>query len=112
METCIFCKIVRKEIPVKIIFEDDLLLAFPDAHPQAKIHVLLIPKQHLGSLLEIDQNEVLASRLLFAANQIAKDLHLDQNGYRLVTNIGDEAGQSVKHLHFHLLGGETLGPIV
>ena len=111
MEECIFCKIVRKEIPVKIIFEDNFVLAFPDTHPQAKVHVLLIPKQHLGSLLEIDQNEVLASRLLFAANQIAKDLHLDQNGYRLVTNIGNDAGQSIKHLHFHILGGEELGPI-
>jgi histidine triad (HIT) family protein len=105
----VFTKIIAREIPAKIIFEDDRCLAFHDIHPQAPIHVLIIPKQEIVSLAECTEDDVaLLGHLQNVARLVAKQLGLE-NGYRLVTNIGADGGQTVGHLHYHLLGARPLG---
>ncbi len=102
---CIFCKIVSGEIPSKKAYEDDDVLAFYDLEPQAPVHILVIPKKHITSAAEIDgDNSMVVSKIFEAIAKIAKDLDL-KDGFRVVTNCGDAAGQTVKHLHYHLLGG-------
>lgn len=104
MPDCIFCKIVAREIPSQAVYEDDLIYAFYDLQPQAPIHVLIIPKKHLESLDSVMFEDVqLLGHLLLKVKDIAKDLALDK-GYRLVVNTGEDGMQTVKHLHFHLLG--------
>lgn len=108
-QECLFCRIVAGEIPADIIYEDDACLAFRDIHPQAPTHVLIIPRQHIASLNEASQaNESTLGRLLLAAASIAKSEGLSESGYRTVINTGAGAGQSVFHLHLHILGGRTL----
>ena len=104
MENCIFCKIANKEIPGNIAYEDDLIIAFHDLEPQAPVHALIIPKEHIPSLDEVtfDHMEVMGW-LMAKVKDIASDLGLE-NGYRLVSNCGEDGLQTVKHLHFHLLG--------
>ena len=105
--SCIFCKIVNKEIPASIVFEDDQVIAFNDNAPQAPIHVLAIPKQHIDSIADlIDDN--IAAYLITVLKNIAKDKNLDKTGYRLVVNQGKLGGQAVNHLHFHLLSGRQM----
>ncbi len=105
---CLFCKIALGAIPVERIYEDDLVLAFPDINPQAPQHLLLIPKQHLASTREaIAEHTPMLGRLVAAAAQVALQKHL-QNGYRLVINTGPDGGQTVHHLHLHLLGGRPM----
>jgi histidine triad (HIT) family protein len=108
MEDCLFCKIVKKEIPAKVVFENDSLIAFEDISPQAPTHILIIPKEHFASLIEIpeDKKEILAE-LLLTARQIAQEKGLT-TGYRIVLNTGKESGQAVFHIHFHLLGGRQM----
>ena len=107
MENCLFCKIIRREIPSEILFENENVLAFRDINPQAPEHILIIPKQHISSPAEInDSNSSIAGALVSAAAEIAKDKLPE--GYRLVFNCGEIAGQTVFHLHLHLLGGRTL----
>src|SRR3989338_6983507 len=110
MEGCIFCKIVRKEIPARIAAENSLVLAFYDVNPQAPVHILVIPKEHISSVLEIKENhqEVL-SQMILLAKRIAKQEGVDQSWFRLVFNCGADAGQAVDHLHLHLLGKRRLG---
>lgn len=107
----IFSKIIRKEIPAEIVFENDKVLAFNDINPQAPVHVLIIPKiTEIESTKDIDptkHSELLAS-LFEAANQIARELGVSETGFRLVLNCGADAGQDVYHLHFHLLGGRKM----
>lgn len=108
MEDCIFCRIIRGEIPSEKVFENENVLAFKDIQPQAPVHLLVIPKKHIESLAALTEDELpLAAELLSTVNALAKEFHLT-NGYRVVTNIGDDARQSVHHLHFHLLGGEPM----
>lgn len=110
MQDCLFCKIVAGEIPSTKVYEDETVYAFKDIAPQAPVHVLIIPKAHvLSAIREYDEekNGTLLAHVFGVAVKIAKDLGLD-NGYRIVTNCGDDAAQSVKHLHFHLLGGAKL----
>lgn len=102
-QDCIFCKIVNKEIPTKIVFENDFCLAFNDIKPASPTHILVIPKQHLNSLFETDDKELLGN-LLFVAKEIAKEKGLS-DGFRTVINTGDNGGQTVYHLHVHILGG-------
>ncbi len=104
MEDCIFCKIVNREIPARIVYEDDVILVFHDLEPQAPVHVLIIPKTHIDSLdrVALDNMEELGW-LHTKVKDIAKMLDLD-NGYRLVCNCGEDGMQTVNHLHFHLLG--------
>jgi histidine triad (HIT) family protein len=109
---CIFCKIVNKELPAKIVFEDDDLLAFYDLAPKAKIHILVIPKKHIDSVNDLSQSDSeLIGRLFLKIKEIAQKLGVDQTGYRVITNTGPDSGQIVHHLHFHLVGGGKLGPI-
>ncbi len=104
MENCLFCRIINREIPSSIVYEDDEILAFNDISPQAPVHILLIPKQHIRSTEEITEvNKQIAGRLISAASEIARQKGIE--GYRLVFNCGESAGQSVFHLHCHLLGG-------
>jgi len=106
---CLFCKIAAGEIPSTKVYEDAEMLAFRDIDPKAPTHILLIPKAHIASAAELTaENSALAGRILAKAAELAKAEGLCE-GYRLVTNIGDAAGQSVKHLHFHLLGGRDFG---
>jgi histidine triad (HIT) family protein len=106
----IFKKIIDKEIPAEIIFEDDFCLAFRDISPQAPTHVLLIPKKEIKSLAEADAaDHTLMGHLLLKAAEVALQEGLVENGYRVVINTGDYGGQSVDHLHLHILGGRHLG---
>jgi histidine triad (HIT) family protein len=105
----VFSKIIKREIPAEIIYEDDLCLAFKDVQPQAPVHILLIPKKEIRSMAETTSSdkEVLG-HLLLKASEIAKTQGLAENGYRLVINTNEHGGQSVYHLHLHLLGGRQL----
>jgi histidine triad (HIT) family protein len=111
MENCIFCKIINGDIPSSIVYEDDNVFAFNDIHPAAPVHVLIIPKVHIASLREInaDNAEVLV-HIHNAANKIAEKLGIADKGFRLISNCGPDAGQTVFHLHYHLIGGTNLGP--
>jgi histidine triad (HIT) family protein len=110
MEETIFSKIIRKEIPADIVFENDKVLAFKDINPQAPVHVLIIPKVEIPSVRELNGKEhgQLLGDLIDAANSIAKDMKISTDGFRLVFNCGADAGQEVYHLHMHLLGGRKL----
>lgn len=109
MESCLFCKIAAGEIPSTKVYEDERLLAFRDIDPQAPFHVVLIPKQHIGSAADITvENSALVAHIFEAAAQIAQTEKLE-NGFRIVTNCGQEGGQTVGHLHFHMLAGRMLG---
>lgn len=102
---CLFCKIINGEIPSSKVYEDDTVFAFRDIAPQAPTHILIIPKQHIKSAAEIDEsNSAVISHIFEVASKIAKQEGLD-DGFRIVNNCGDVAGQTVKHLHFHLMGG-------
>ncbi len=107
---CLFCKIVAGEIPANVVYRDDHLLAFEDINPQAPTHILIIPLEHMATLDELDQSkEAIAGKILVAARNIARKKGLDDRGYRLVANCLESAGQTVFHIHFHLLGGRNLG---
>jgi histidine triad (HIT) family protein len=105
MDDCIFCGIIKKRIPAKIIYEDDWLMAFHDIHPQAPIHILLIPKQHIPSLLHVDESlhNVLLGHMMITLPKIACDLGLGQ-GFKTMISTGEKGGQEVFHLHIHLKG--------
>ena len=108
MSDCIFCKIANGEIPSAKVYEDERVFAFRDIHPQAPVHILVIPKKHIGSIAEIDgENSADASRCLEAIGEIAKQEGLDR-GFRVISNCGADAGQTVHHLHFHILGGKNM----
>ncbi len=108
MSNCLFCKIIAGEIPSTKVYEDDSVLAFRDIAPQAPTHILVIPKAHIGSVAEISaENSPVVAHIFEVIPQIAKAEGLD-GGYRVVSNCGDDAGQTVHHLHFHILGGKKL----
>ena len=110
MADCIFCKIAGKEIPAKLVHEDDLCVAFHDIGPKAPVHVLVIPKAHVRDLASAQtEHGALLGHLLLTAAQIARDLGVEDSGYRVVINCGPDAGQSVDHLHLHLTGGQAMG---
>ena len=107
MENCIFCKIVSGAIPAKKVFEDDKVVAFNDLNPQAPVHILIIPKKHIASLNEITKEDVeLLGHIQEVASLLAKQNNLN-DGYRLVNNCGVDGGQTVLHIHYHLMGGRT-----
>jgi histidine triad (HIT) family protein len=109
MADCIFCKIGAGQIPAGVVFQDDEVMAFEDVRPQAPVHVLIIPKRHIGGLNEAGSNDrALLGRLLEVANLVAQRKRIVDTGYRVVTNTGREGGQSVFHLHFHVLGGRDM----
>jgi len=105
----IFTKIIKREIPAKIIFEDDACIAFHDIAPQAPVHVVITPKKEIRSLADIAQgDEKILGHLLVTASQIAQKLNIDKSGYRVIINTNDDGGQTVFHIHLHLLGGRAL----
>ena len=109
MQDCIFCKIIAGEIPSKKVYEDEHVYAFHDINPQAPVHVLVIPKRHISSVAAIDaENAPVVAQVFCAIANIARELGLEEQGYRVVSNCGEAAGQTVFHLHFHLLGGREL----
>ena len=109
MSECIFCKIANGEIPTNYIYEDDKIVAFNDIEPQAPVHILIIPKAHIASALELDDtNADIVAHIFKVASKIARDKGFDADGFRLVNNCGKDGGQTVGHLHFHLLAGRYL----
>lgn len=105
---CLFCKIIAREIPSAKVYENDAVFAFRDIQPQAPVHVLIVPKKHIASVDEVTpENSEIIRRVMEAIPEVAKALGL-RNGYRVITNVGEDGCQSVRHLHFHLLGGAKL----
>jgi histidine triad (HIT) family protein len=107
-QTCLFCKIIGKKIPAKIVFEDENSIAFEDVNPKAPVHVLIVPKKHIAdihSIISIDRE--LIGHLFFVARTIAANNGLEKNGYRMVINNGHDAGQTVFHIHLHLMSGRS-----
>lgn len=103
---CLFCKIVNREIPGDIVFEDDEVLAFNDINPQAPTHVLIIPKRHIATLNDLEEGDLaLAGRLQYVAARLARERGFAEEGYRVVMNCNDLGGQTVYHIHMHLMGG-------
>lgn len=110
MSDCLFCKIVNKHIPAKIVHEDDQTLAFDDISPQAPVHTLVIPKKHVEAVKDCGpQDQALLGQLLQTCAKIAKQKGLAESGYRIITNTGRDGGQSVFHLHLHVMGGRHMG---
>ncbi len=108
MADCIFCQIVEGTIPTKKIYEDEQVIAFDDINPQARVHILVIPKRHVVSLDDTKNSDaLLLGQLMIVCAKVARERGLAESGYRVVTNIGREAGQSVFHLHLHVLGGRS-----
>ena len=106
---CLFCKIVNREIPGKILFEDDDLLVFSDIRPMAPTHALVIPKRHITSLEDAPAGDAaLLGKLMLACQRVARDAGIATSGYRVVSNVGADGGQTVFHLHFHVLGGRAM----
>ena len=106
---CLFCKIAAGEIPSTKVYEDELVYAFRDIEPQAPMHVLIIPKEHITSANDLnDKNVSIVGHIFAVAAKIAKAEGVDKGGYRIVNNCGEDGGQTVKHLHFHMLGGRSL----
>ncbi|MDU5109123.1 MAG: histidine triad nucleotide-binding protein [Clostridium sp.] len=107
--SCIFCKIVAGEIPSKKLYEDDKVLAFYDISPEAPVHFLVIPKEHLKSANELnEENASIISHIFLVINKIVKELNINETGYRIVNNCGKDGGQTVDHIHFHVLGQRDL----
>ncbi|HYW75240.1 MAG TPA: histidine triad nucleotide-binding protein [Gammaproteobacteria bacterium] len=110
MEDCLFCRMVAGAIKPDIVYEDEDLIAFRDINPQAPVHILIVPRRHIATANELASDDtVLAGRLILVAGEIAKAEGVDESGYRLVMNCNEGAGQSVFHLHLHLLAGRRLG---
>ncbi|HNV57092.1 MAG TPA: histidine triad nucleotide-binding protein [Smithellaceae bacterium] len=108
MAECIFCKIIKGDIPSKKVYEDDAVLAFDDISPMAPVHVIIIPKKHIATLLDVDTNADIMGRWMAAAQQVAKMKQVADSGFRLAINCNADGGQVVFHLHMHLLGGRKL----
>lgn len=110
MDNCLFCKIIKGEIPSTKVYEDDEILAFKDINPLAPVHVLVIPKKHISSLVELQpEDEAIVGKIYTIINKIAIQENVFESGFRVVVNCGEDGGQEVKHLHFHLIGGKKLG---
>ena len=110
MEDCIFCKIIKGEIPSSKVYEDEEILAFNDIHPAAPIHILVIPKKHIESLAKMEEeDEKIINKIYNVINIIAEKQGFKEKGYRVIVNCGKDGGQEVGHLHFHLLAGTQLG---
>ncbi|NOZ24634.1 MAG: histidine triad nucleotide-binding protein [Nitrospirae bacterium] len=106
---CIFCKIAEKKLPARIVYEDDSVVAFEDINPQAPVHVLVIPRKHISTILDLEEEDnVLVGRLFQAANMIAREKGIAERGFRIVMNCNKEAGQTVFHIHIHLMGGRVM----
>ena len=106
---CLFCKIAKGEVPSDIVYEDDKIIAFKDIHPKAPVHILILPKKHIPSVNQLEpEDKELVGESILVAQKIAKEQGVAKSGYRLSFNIGKDAGQTIEHLHLHLMGGEKL----
>lgn len=113
MKDCIFCKIVAGKIPAKFAYQSDQVVAFPDINPHAPVHLLIVPRKHFETLGDFGTaDRALAGEIILAAGQLTKDHKIAKTGYRLISNNGPDGRQEVGHLHFHLLGGQSLGPML
>ena len=111
MEDCIFCKIIKGEIPSEKVYEDEEILAFKDIQPAAPIHILVIPKKHITNLMEVaEEDKQLMGKIVVVMQKVARQLGVDEKGFRIISNCGPDSGQEVMHLHFHLLAGRVMGP--
>ena len=109
MADCIFCKIIKNEIPSNKIYEDDKILAFHDVNPEAPVHFLVIPKEHIESVNDLTlENSNIIAHIFLQIKKIVTELGIDETGYRIITNTGDDAGQTVHHMHFHVVGKKKL----
>lgn len=109
MDECIFCKIIKGEIPSKKLYEDDKIIAFYDIKPEAPIHFLVVPKEHIESVNALnEENSDVIAHIFKIINKLVKEEKIADSGYRIINNCGKDGGQTVKHLHFHVLGGKTL----
>ncbi len=109
MTDCIFCKIAHKEIPTELLYEDEDVIAFNDIAPKSPVHILIVPKKHIDSVNNLEEeNKELLGKLVLVAKDIAKEKGISETGYRLIFNTGRDAGQTVDHIHLHLMGGEKL----
>lgn len=109
MEPCIFCKIASKQVDSKIVYEDENVVAFQDLNPQAAVHLLFVPKEHITSHLDLREGDAqLLSKIHEAINQVARRMCFDESGFRVVINVNDDGGQTVPHLHFHVLAGRRM----
>ena len=109
MADCIFCKIANGEIPSEFLYEDDYVVVIKDINPMAKVHLLVLTKEHICCANMIDENNsVYAAKAFEAVAKVTKELGLDKTGYRVINNCGEDGGQTVKHVHFHILGGQKL----
>lgn len=109
MSDCIFCKIIKGDIPCDKVYEDDKVIAFKDINPEAPVHVLIIPKEHISSVNDLSESNCdVISHIFITAKNIAKNMGINESGYRIVNNCGEDGGQTVHHIHFHMLGGRSL----
>lgn len=110
MSDCIFCKIVKGEIPSEIVYQDDQVVAFKDINPEAPVHLLIVPKKHIPSVVQLSKEDYsgVIPGIFAAINHLAKEFQLDESGFRIVNNCGEQGGQTVNHIHFHLLGGRRM----
>lgn len=109
MEDCIFCQIVKKEIPSQTVYQDEKIIVFKDTNPVAPVHLLIVPKEHIPSVNHLEKkDQELIGQIFLLAQKIARDQGIAESGYRLSFNVGRNAGQTVDHLHLHLMGGEKL----
>lgn len=109
MEGCLFCKIAKGEIPAQIVYEDEQIMAFRDVNPVSPVHILVIPKRHIPGMAALSESDKdLVGHIMLTIKNLAQDMSVTDNGYRVVVNQGENAGQSVPHLHFHLLGGRPM----
>lgn len=109
MSDCIFCKIVSGEIPSTKVYEDKDVIAFKDLNPQAPIHILVVPKKHYANVLDVEENDNIIAKIYNAINKIAKQENFEEDGFRVINNCGENAGQTVMHMHFHIIAGKKLG---
>jgi histidine triad (HIT) family protein len=106
---CIFCQIVNKEIPKDFTFEDKQMVAFPDLHPSAPVHFLIVPKKHIESVADLKEEDInLIGKMIWRAKILAEEKGISKGGYKLIFNCGEDGGQVIKHIHLHLLGGEKM----
>jgi histidine triad (HIT) family protein len=108
MSNCLFCKIISKEIKSNIIYEDEKVVAFLDINPKAPVHILIVPKKHISTILEMEEDDrELIGHIYMVANRLAKEKNIHKDGFRIVLNCNKDAGQEIFHIHFHLLGGRS-----
>ena len=110
-EDCLFCNIIDKKIPAKLVYEDDKVVAFNDISPQAPVHVLIVPRQHIDTLNDLEDTN-LVGHMILTAKKIGSVLGINYSGYRLIMNCNEDGGQTVFHIHLHLLGGKRLGELL